>query len=296
MNNKKKDSSEISFSILLANFNCGNYIEESIKSVLFQTFQNWELIIVDDCSDDGSIEKIKLFLNDKRIKLIYNKKHLGVGFTKKIAADNATNMILGILDADDKLHKKALEIMANAYRDNQDCGVIYSSKWNCDSELKRCKKSNKIRYIFPKKTLFLHPNIGHFKTFRKDIYKKTTGYDPTLKAAVDKDIIYKLEEVTNFKFINIPLYYYRQHEKGISQGKNLYIAHIYYYIVKLKTYRRRLKTNFPNFTLKDLYIEYFKINLNRIFGLLGFFKYFFNRMPKKIIKLLEYSLNLIRYD
>jgi hypothetical protein len=44
-----------------------------------------------------------------------------------------------------------------------------------------------------------------FRTFLRGAYQKTTGYDPHLKAAVDRDIVYKLEEVTNFKFINKPL-------------------------------------------------------------------------------------------
>ena len=55
------------FSILMANFNNANYIETAVDSVLKQTYTNWELIIVDDCSGDESIKVIKPYLRDKRI-------------------------------------------------------------------------------------------------------------------------------------------------------------------------------------------------------------------------------------
>lgn len=256
-------NSDNSFSILMANYNNGKYIEESIKSVLSQTYSNWELVIVDDCSDDNSIEKIRLFLKDNRIKLIRHKKNYGVGFTKRDAASNASNKILGILDPDDKLHESALEIMNNAYNENPDCGFIYSTMWRCNSELKNCKIVKKICSI-PEKTFIFNPYISQFRTFLKDAYNKTSGFDIYLKKAVDKDILYKLEEVTKFKFINMPLYYYREHDLGISQGKNNYKAKICNYKARIKTYKRRLNSNLPNFSKKDLYIEFYYITFYKL--------------------------------
>ena len=71
-----KNSYHYSFSILMANFNNANYIETAINSVLKQTYTNWELVIVDDCSGDESIKLIKPYLRDKRIKLIPLKMNL----------------------------------------------------------------------------------------------------------------------------------------------------------------------------------------------------------------------------
>ena len=61
------------FSILMANYNNSRFIEEAIESVLTQSYQYWELIIVDDYSTDNSIEIINKFLDDKRIKLYLHK-------------------------------------------------------------------------------------------------------------------------------------------------------------------------------------------------------------------------------
>lgn len=260
--NQKKEG--ISFSIIMANFNNSKYINEAIESVIAQTYPNWELIIVDDCSMDNSLDIIQPYLKDKRIKLIKLKKNRGVGFSKNIGCTNASNDIIGILDADDKLHENALEIVAKAYKGNPKLGFIYSTMWDCDSELKKCKLNQMIGPISPEKSNILNIKVSHFKTFRRDIYFKTKGYDPTLQSAVDKDIIYKIEEITKFAFIDTPLYYYRHHKSGISQDKNQFKARINHYISKYKTYQRRQYSNLPNITLRELYIEYYKIAFHKI--------------------------------
>ena len=102
------------------------------------------------------------------------------------------------------------------------------------------------------------------------MYIMTEGFDPKQERSVDKDIIYKLEEVTNCKFIDRPLYYYRQHERGISQGENAFKARVYLYIAKCKAYRRRMNTDIPKVSLKFLYIEYLKITFQNIIKLMKF--------------------------
>ena len=257
----------LSFSIVMANYNNEKYIQEAIRSVISQIYSNWELIIVDDASTDNSIEKITPFLDDKRIKLIRLKQNYGVGHAKRMGCENAVNDILGILDSDDKLDNKALEIVAKCYKENTDIGFVYTNMWSCDSELKNCIISRDNREIPEKESIF-NPIILHFHTFRRPDYLKTLGYDSNLRSSVDKDIIYKLEEVTSFKYVNEPVYYYRHHKKGISQNKNKFNARVNHYKAKCKTYRRRLNTDLPNFSLKELYYEYYKITFSNIINLL----------------------------
>lgn len=64
-------------SIVTASYNYEQYIVETIQSVINQTYTDWELIVVDDCSTDNSVEVIKSF-NDERIKLFVNEKNLGL--------------------------------------------------------------------------------------------------------------------------------------------------------------------------------------------------------------------------
>lgn len=259
-----KNSNNYSFSLLMANLNNANYIETAINSLLKQTYTNWELIIVDDCSGDESIKVIKPYLRDKKIKLIQLKMNLGYGGSLKIAADNASNQILAILDADDKLHKTALEVILKTYQDSPDCGFVYSTMWRCDAQLKNCSIVDWIGPSIPKKTNIFNIRISHFKTFLKEVYLKTPGFDPNQKKAVDKDIIFKLEEVTELKYVDIPLYYYRWHGGGISQEKSHYKAEFYNYLAKRKAYYRRKNSSIPNFTQKQIKFEYYRIVFYKI--------------------------------
>ena len=66
------------FSIVMTNHNYGRYIGEAIRSVLGQSYRNWELVIVDDGSSDDSLDKIRPFLRDRRIRLFRNRKKQGL--------------------------------------------------------------------------------------------------------------------------------------------------------------------------------------------------------------------------
>lgn len=243
----------MAFSVLMANYNNGKYIKKAIESVLNQTYSKWELIIVDDASTDNSLEIIKPYLRNKRIKLIKHKKNLGCGATKKTCARNANGELLGVLDSDDVLHKDAVKIMVKTHQDNPDCGLIYSTFYVCDNNLKIKNIFEKVGKIGKGKTTQQSNKvISHFATFKRSAYDKTGGFDLKQRKAADKDIYLKLEEVTKLKFINKPLYYYRRNEKGISQDKNMKKARAYYTLARYKAYKRRLHTNIANLTKKRI--------------------------------------------
>ena len=76
-------------SIVMPSYNTGNFISETINSVLKQTYTNWELIVVDDCSKDNTDEVVKEFLNDERIKYIKNEKNSGAAVSRNRAIKEA---------------------------------------------------------------------------------------------------------------------------------------------------------------------------------------------------------------
>ena len=254
----------VTFSLLMANYNNENYIEVAIRSVISQTYPNWELIIVDDNSSDNSLQLIHKYLEDNRIKVITHNRNLGYAGALKTAASSARNEIICVLDADDKLALNALETVAEAYRNNPDIGFIYTNMWECDSKLENCRICDWIGPTEPQKSNIFNVKISHFKTFKTEAYINTSGFDPNQKKAVDKDIIFKLEEVTKLKYIDQPLYYYRWHGKGISQTKTAYIPELYNYRAKLKAYQRRLNTSIPNLTKSQIYFEYYRITFFKL--------------------------------
>jgi glycosyltransferase involved in cell wall biosynthesis len=97
------------FSIVTPTYNRGKIIENAIKSVLNQNFQNWELIIVDDGSTDNTTQVIKKYLSDKRIKYIKLSRNYGVNYARNKAIQLAKGKFLLPLDSDNHLLEGALE-------------------------------------------------------------------------------------------------------------------------------------------------------------------------------------------
>ena len=81
--------------------NVAKFISESIDSVIRQSYKNWELIIVDDCSTDNTIGIISPFLKDKRIKLLQNENNLGGAGTRNVAIKASQGRYIAFLDSDD---------------------------------------------------------------------------------------------------------------------------------------------------------------------------------------------------
>lgn len=91
-------------SIIVPVYNAGIYIEETISMVRAQTFSDWELILVDDCSEDDSRQIIKNYmdsLEDKRIRLIEKEQNEGAAMARNIGMDAAKGRYIAFLDADD---------------------------------------------------------------------------------------------------------------------------------------------------------------------------------------------------
>jgi glycosyltransferase involved in cell wall biosynthesis len=101
-------------SIIIASFNKERFISETISSVIDQSFQNWELLIVDDCSTDQTISVIRSFFEkDKRIKLFVNAKNSGANYSRNLGIREAKGAYLIFLDADDLL---ASDCLAKRYQ------------------------------------------------------------------------------------------------------------------------------------------------------------------------------------
>jgi len=107
-------------SIITANYNAQKFIADTIESVLAQTYQNWEMIIVDDCSNDDSISIIKEYMKlDERIKLIELKQNSGAAVARNRAIEVANGRFIAFLDSDDLWKSDKLEKQINFMLENQ---------------------------------------------------------------------------------------------------------------------------------------------------------------------------------
>ena len=104
-------------SIIMPSYNTAKYIKETIKSVINQTYTNWELLIVDDCSTDNTDEIIREFKDD-RIKYFKNEKNSGAAISRNKALREAKGKWIAFLDSDDLWEKEKLEKQINFMKDN----------------------------------------------------------------------------------------------------------------------------------------------------------------------------------
>ena len=100
----------MSVSIITPTFNSERFIAETILSVQAQTYQDWEMLIVDDCSTDNTLEIISSFQEkDSRIRLFRNETNRGSAYSRNIALQNAKGKWIAFLDSDDIWHPEKLE-------------------------------------------------------------------------------------------------------------------------------------------------------------------------------------------
>ena len=95
--------------VILPNFNKLSFLEESIKSVVGQTFKNWHMYIIDDCSTDGSLSVIKNFLTLPNITLIKLSKNMGPSFCRNYGMRISKSKYISFIDSDDTWKKDKLE-------------------------------------------------------------------------------------------------------------------------------------------------------------------------------------------
>ncbi|NOZ24607.1 MAG: glycosyltransferase family 2 protein [Nitrospirae bacterium] len=243
------------FSVLMASYNNGPYIAAAIESVINQTFKEWELVVVDDCSTDSSVEVIESYLDDGRIRLLRNSRNTGYIGTLRRLISEARAEILGILDSDDALKSTALEIMYNAHVTNPHCGFVYSNFMFCDRDLNPVEKGfcTALPPAPDSRTILRHDIVGPFRTFKKDAYFRTPGYDDDILYAEDKDLTLKMEEVTDLLYVDEVLYLYRVLENSQSHAPaNKGTMKSSFCLAKYKAYKRRLGTGIPNLTDKEM--------------------------------------------
>ena len=139
MANKKQK--QIKVDIILPNFNSSDYIRETIKSIIGQTFTNWKLIIVDDCSDKKTKTILQKFSKNKKIKIFWLKKNKGAGFCRNLAIKKSNSPYLAFIDSDDIWKKDKLETQLR-FMENNNYLFTYT---NYETFGKRTK------FIFPAK-------------------------------------------------------------------------------------------------------------------------------------------------
>ena len=240
-------------SIIVASYNNADYFIDCYESLISQSEQDWEAVVIDDCSTDNSAETIKeLTKNDDRFKVIFNENNIGYQKTLIKGISISSAPIFAKLDSDDALKPDAIKISLNAHEEFPEVGLVYTGFIYCDENLNEikehhCKQINDLNEEYYN----FRGEISHFISLKKEIYNKTTGIDTFIRRAEDKDLFMKMCEIAPVKLIDNPQYLYRYHNGGMSTYKNSEKALFWHWVAMIKMAERR------NINIEDLFIEHY---------------------------------------
>lgn len=225
-------------SVYITNYNYGRFIKKSIDSLLNQSFQDFEVIIIDDGSTDNSKEIIESYSDNIKVKIIF-QQNKGLNVTNNIALRVAQGKYIMRLDADDYLDSNALLVMSNFLEKNEDLGLVFPDYYIVDS--KGDILSLEKRHDFDEEvTLLDQPAHGACTMIRKRNLQTLGGYDEQYKCQDGYELWIKF--ISRFKVSNIgtPLFYYRQHGSNLTSNEN-----------KILDTRAKIKDNY----VKEKYSE-----------------------------------------
>lgn len=233
----------VKVSILMPVYNTHeSYLREAIQSILSQTYEDYEFLILNDCSPDENIEKIIKSYNDERIKYMKNFQNMGISPTRNKLVELATGEYLAVMDHDDISLPERLKKQVEFLDSNADYGVVGS--WHGLVGTKKIKElpveDEKIQ-----KTLFLKCCICHPATMiRKSVLvnnniKYNKIYSPSEDYAIWGNLVGKT------KFYNIPevLFMYRKYDTNTSHKQNRQMSEATFKIKELMKRENPLQWN-----------------------------------------------------
>ena len=218
-------------SVAIASYNHADYIRVAIDSVLNQSFQDFEIIVTDDGSTDGTADAVEAY-SDERIKLKRFASNKGACFATNDAISRSQGEYIAILSSDDAFFPDKLQKQVNFLDVNPQIGAVFSYPEMIDElgEKLPPEEQTKQRAIFEENNksqiewlwrLFhsnclCHPSV----LIRKSCYDKVGLYNPSLRSLPDYEMWVRLLQKTNIHIIREPLIKMRKFENEINESGN----------------------------------------------------------------------------
>ncbi len=217
-------------SIIMPSYNTGRYIKEAIESVLAQSYSNWELIIVDDCSTDNTDEIVSQYLADGRIHYIKNDTNSGAAVSRNRALKEAKGKWIAFLDSDDiwlpeKLSRQISYMKKNNYAFTYtDYRIRLNGEW--------LPYVNTAPNMINKRRLY---NYCYFSTITVMYDREKVGLIQIADLKKNNDYAMWLQAVEKTDFYRLPecLSYYIKHDGSISSGSKVKLIKWHYLLFRI---------------------------------------------------------------
>ena len=294
---KKKLNQNPLVSVIINCHNGEEYLNNCIKSVLNQTYKNWEIIFFDNNSSDKSSKQVKNF-NDKRIKYFRSNKTYTLYKARNLAVSKSSAEFITFLDVDDWWLKTKLEEQIIFFLSNPSLDIIYSNLYlffqkNLSKKIfiKKIKNKNITQNLVNKFEMPILTSMIKRKFFKK------IKFDNNFTIIGDFDFFIRASTMGRIKGMEKPLAYYRYHKNNLSKKKiNLQIKELKLWVNKIKNKKEFKGINFESiFILIDsLQIQKNLMQGRKIDALRKIFKTPFNITKLKYLVLILYKILKIK--
>jgi len=205
-----KSNSISLISIGIPFYNAQDYLDYAIKSVLAQTYNNWELILMDDGSSDNSLAIANSYArNDHRIRVISDGKNMKLPARLNQLISESNGEFIARMDADDIMHPERLATQLTILENNPDIDVLGTNAYTIDAN----NNITGVRQVISDEVVavegFIHPSV-----MAKTSWYKKNKYDEAATRSQDS-LLWKLTAASsNFKATRQPLMFYREITEG----------------------------------------------------------------------------------
>ncbi len=250
-------------SVCIPTYNYGHFISDAMESVITQSFQNFELLVIDNCSTDKTQEVVNKYIqHDNRIKFIINKSNLGLVNNMNKCLQYASGEFIKILAADDLLSHSCLEILVNTLDANQDVVLASCARTLVDKNLQPLETvsfSNKSEIVDGFRVVHkcLTYGVNYIGEPTAVIFRKkhaARGFSTKYRQLVDLEMWFHILEFGKFAYINEPLCSFRIHEEQQTKLNIGRLIHLDEPFMLLEDYLQKPAINLS--MLKKAYISY----------------------------------------
>tara|TARA_R110000824_G_scaffold181944_1_gene362813 strand:+ start:93 stop:692 length:600 start_codon:yes stop_codon:yes gene_type:complete len=193
-------------SVIVTNYNYEKWLRRCIRSLINQSFDDYEIIIIDDFSTDNSRNILLEYQDVDKIKLVFNKSNVGVGCSSTIGAKKATGKYIVRVDADDYVHNDFLK-----------CLYLWASFNNSHAVACDYQEVNFNEDVLNTKSQDKNP-LACGILYRTDLLEYLSYWDEKLRINEDVDMIKRFKKEFKLEYINIPLYRYFKHGESMTHG------------------------------------------------------------------------------
>ena len=229
-------------SVVMSAYNSEKTIEDSIMSILNQTYEDWELILVNDFSSDTTLVILEGFTRkESRIKIINNNKNIGLTASLNKAINISNGEFIARLDSDDVAEPERLKKQVSFLVSNPDIGMVGTGANLIDKDGRKIGSMSVIsnEYLVSRFIKYLNPFIHSSLMIRKRVLDDVGIYREKFRYSQDYDLVLRVYD--RYKAVNMPehLISWRVSEGSITMQKNI-LQRVFADIAKKLAHERRI--------------------------------------------------------